>query len=90
MQNCLTTNLDLIEIKWENEPGGFIQKSNLLNWELAYWAKELRQNKSIKIICSMSEANDLYNGLQIFYNQSNLSRSVTKKNHTEVMMEVMM
>lgn len=62
---------------------------HLLNWQIAYTARELRHNKTVTISCLKSEAGLVLEQLSSFSNLSSIkSKTTYKPNSKEVYLEI--
>lgn len=65
------------------------QDSHLLNWQIAYAARELRHNKTVTLSCLKSETDLVFNQLSNFSNSSPIKMiTASKPNSKEVLLEV--
>ncbi len=65
------------------------QAPHLLNWQLAYAARELRHNKSVTLSCLTTETGLVFEQLSSFSTLSPIQmKTVKKPNSQEVLMEV--
>ena len=62
---------------------------HLLNWEIAYTARELRHNKTVTVSCLHSEVDTMLEQLNSFSRASQIkAKTVNKVNPKEVYLEI--
>ena len=61
---------------------------HLLNWQIAYAARELRHNKTVTLSCLKSEAGLVFEQLSSFSNTSPRMKTINKPNSKEVFLEI--
>ena len=62
---------------------------HLLNWQIAYVARELRHNKTVTLSCLKNETDIVLKQLSSFSNSSPIKmKTVKKPNSQEVLVEV--
>ncbi|MBI3591332.1 MAG: hypothetical protein HY094_08170 [Candidatus Melainabacteria bacterium] len=65
------------------------EQPHLLNWQIAYAARELRHNKTVTLSCLKSEAGLVLEQLSSFSNASPIkTKTVNKPNSKEVYLEI--
>ena len=65
------------------------QGPHLLNWQMAYAARELRHNKSVTLSCLKGEAGIVLQQLGSFSNSNPINtKTVNKPNSKEVFLEI--
>ena len=63
---------------------------HLVNWQLAYAARELRHNKSVTLNCSSSETDHIIKQISSFSNYGRIKTKAYKKPDSgEVLLEIM-
>lgn len=62
---------------------------HLINWQMAYVARELRHNKTVTLSCLKTEADDLLKQLGSFSNTGPIkTKVVNKPNSKEILLEI--
>ena len=65
------------------------QQPGILNWQIAYAARDLRHNKSITLSCLKSEASTVLEQISSFSNTSQITATtISKPNSNEVFLEI--
>lgn len=65
------------------------QAPHLLNWQIAYAARDLRHNKTVTLSCLKSETGLVFEQLNSFSTQNPIKMKTTKKpNSQEVFLEI--
>ena len=65
------------------------QVPGVLNWQIAYAARELRHNKTVTLSCLQSEAGLVFEQINSFSNKSSITaKTVCKPNSKEVFLEI--
>ena len=63
--------------------------NNIINWQIAYAARELRQKKAVTLSCLQSETQRVLEQLSSFSNSSPvMTKSSNKPNSKEVFLEI--
>ena len=62
---------------------------HIINWQIAYAARELRHNKTVTLSCLQSEAGLVFEQINSFSNKSSITaKTVCKPNSKEVFLEI--
>lgn len=62
---------------------------HIVNWRMAYAARELRHNKTVTISCLMGEADNILEQLNSFSNSGPIiMKTFAKPNSKEVLLEI--
>lgn len=65
------------------------QDHHLLNWQIAYAARELRHNKTVTLSCLKTDTDLVFNKISNFSNTSPIKMITTNKpNSKEVLLEI--
>ncbi|OGI18822.1 MAG: hypothetical protein A3B68_06210 [Candidatus Melainabacteria bacterium RIFCSPHIGHO2_02_FULL_34_12] len=69
-----------------NQKKGYMP--HVVNWQIAYAARELRHNKSVTLSCQDCEKDSVFEQLSSFSNSSHIvMKTVNKPNSSEVFVE---